>query len=238
MKVSVCPKKHLDTLSTFYMWVPLLSLIQRPEGDDFLSNTSFTILPRKYTIWSLQKQLFWGLHHGMPKFPGQGSNPRHRSNPSRCSDNTRFLAQWATKKLPEAPFVILSFVSPHIPPSFRNICRHTQTWPKRSEILWCALQMVYGVMGMQWHWGPWTWLLCPQHWSLHCLHWHCLMHVAVIFPLVRTAPRTLLGDELANFSFLRRADSSHRKPQGTACRSFISPSEIHPCTLISLHHYK
>ena len=34
--------------------------------------------------------LFW-LHHGVPKFPGQGLNLQHSSNPSYCSDNCWIL---------------------------------------------------------------------------------------------------------------------------------------------------
>ena len=45
---------------------------------------------------------FWGggLHtHGMLKFPGQGLNSHHSSNPSCSSDNAGSLTHWATTRL-------------------------------------------------------------------------------------------------------------------------------------------
>ena len=44
--------------------------------------------------------MFFGCTSGMQKFPGQGSNPRHSSDPSHRSDNTRYLTHWATWELP------------------------------------------------------------------------------------------------------------------------------------------
>ena len=44
---------------------------------------------------------FWGGSHthGIQKFPSQGSNPHHCSNPSYCSDNAGSLTHWATREL-------------------------------------------------------------------------------------------------------------------------------------------
>ena len=42
---------------------------------------------------------FFGHTHGTWKFPGQGLNPIHSSNPSRCSDNNGSLIHWATTEL-------------------------------------------------------------------------------------------------------------------------------------------
>ena len=41
--------------------------------------------------------LFFFFEHLQPKFPGQGSNLSHNSNPSHSSDNTRSLSHWATR---------------------------------------------------------------------------------------------------------------------------------------------
>ena len=49
--------------------------------------------------------LFFGHSHSIWKFLGQGSNPCHSSNPSHCSDTTRFLTHCATKELQD--FIIL-----------------------------------------------------------------------------------------------------------------------------------
>ena len=44
--------------------------------------------PMKMTPWLIYVCVCVYLHtHGMWKFPGQGSNSSHSSNPSRCSDN-------------------------------------------------------------------------------------------------------------------------------------------------------
>ena len=40
----------------------------------------------------------FGIALGMWKFPGQGSNPCHRSNPSHCSDNTGSLTCCTTRE--------------------------------------------------------------------------------------------------------------------------------------------
>ena len=45
---------------------------------------------------------FYSFSFAMPnlwKFPGQGSNPSHSSNPSLCTGNARFLTRWATREL-------------------------------------------------------------------------------------------------------------------------------------------
>ena len=42
---------------------------------------------------------FFGHGHSMWKFPGQGSNPYHISDPSHCSDDTRSLTCCATREL-------------------------------------------------------------------------------------------------------------------------------------------
>ena len=39
----------------------------------------------------IQWRIFFGCAHGMRKFQGQGSNPRHSSNTSYSNDNTRSL---------------------------------------------------------------------------------------------------------------------------------------------------
>ena len=45
--------------------------------------------------------LFWGEHTlSLLKFPGQGLNLCHSSNPSSCNHNTESLAHCATGKLP------------------------------------------------------------------------------------------------------------------------------------------
>ena len=43
---------------------------------------------------------------GRWKFPGQGLNPRHRSDPSHCSDNPGSLTHCTTRELPA--FILLS----------------------------------------------------------------------------------------------------------------------------------
>ena len=44
--------------------------------------------------------VFFGCACGMQKFPGQGSNLHHRTDPScHCSDNTGSLTRWATREL-------------------------------------------------------------------------------------------------------------------------------------------
>ena len=50
----------------------------------------------------------FGHTHSTQKFPGQGSNPRHSSDLSRCSDSTRTFDHKATRELPK----MLVFVSP------------------------------------------------------------------------------------------------------------------------------
>ena len=42
---------------------------------------------------------FGGLASSMQKFPGQGSNLRHSSDPSHCSDNARSFTCSATREL-------------------------------------------------------------------------------------------------------------------------------------------
>ena len=41
----------------------------------------------------------FGHAHGMWKFPDQGLNPQHSSDPNCCSDNARSLTCYATRKL-------------------------------------------------------------------------------------------------------------------------------------------
>ena len=43
--------------------------------------------------------------HGTWKFPDQGSNPHHSSNPSCCKDNAISLTHWATRELPISLFL-------------------------------------------------------------------------------------------------------------------------------------
>ena len=42
--------------------------------------------------------IFFCCTHGMWKFPGQGLNPCHSSDPGHCSDNAGTLTHWATKE--------------------------------------------------------------------------------------------------------------------------------------------
>ena len=52
---------------------------------------------------SLSLSLFFFFFWLCPqKFPGQGSNLCHSSDPSQCSDNARSLTHWATRELPIA----------------------------------------------------------------------------------------------------------------------------------------
>ena len=44
---------------------------------------------------------FFGHICGMWKFPGQGSNPCHSSNPSHCSENARSLTCCTHKRTPQ-----------------------------------------------------------------------------------------------------------------------------------------
>ena len=61
--------------------------------------------PLKYTLFLKKIQLFnilffsFGLAQWMLKFPGQGSDSSHSSDPSHCSDNARSLIHWATREL-------------------------------------------------------------------------------------------------------------------------------------------
>lgn len=49
---------------------------------------------------SVTRLLYFFLLGSMHKFPGQGSNPRHSSNQSHCSDSARSSALWGTRELP------------------------------------------------------------------------------------------------------------------------------------------
>ena len=44
-------------------------------------------------------EFLFGHVLSMRKFPGQGLNLQHSSDPGCCSDNTRFLTHCATKEL-------------------------------------------------------------------------------------------------------------------------------------------
>ena len=48
---------------------------------------------------------FVGHAHGLQKFPDQGLNPHHSSNPRCCSDNTGSLTFCTTRELLRAPFL-------------------------------------------------------------------------------------------------------------------------------------
>ena len=52
---------------------------------------------------------FFGCAHGMWKFPGQGSNPCHSSDPSCCSDNSQILNLLYHKRTPRMRFFGLLF---------------------------------------------------------------------------------------------------------------------------------
>ena len=64
----------------------------------FLPSLFLSFLP---SFLSLSLSFFLSFLFGctccMWKFPGQGSNTCHSSNPSCCSDNARSLAHWVTK---------------------------------------------------------------------------------------------------------------------------------------------
>ena len=55
-------------------------------------------------LWAFFVVCF-GHSCGMWKFPGQGSNPCHSSDPGLCTDNARSLIYYAIREL---PFLILS----------------------------------------------------------------------------------------------------------------------------------
>ena len=46
---------------------------------------------------------FFFLTYSLENFPGQGLNPHHRSDPSRCSDNAGSLTHCTTRELPDLP---------------------------------------------------------------------------------------------------------------------------------------
>ena len=58
----------------------------------------------------------FGCTLGMRKFPRQGWNPRHSSDPSRCIDNARSLTCSATRELhsPTLLFFFFAFLGPHL----------------------------------------------------------------------------------------------------------------------------
>ena len=59
--------------------------------------------------------LFLGYAYSMWKFPGQGLNPRHSSNPSLCNDNARSLTHCIRRELPLFLFFCL-FAFPRATP--------------------------------------------------------------------------------------------------------------------------
>lgn len=65
----------------------------------FNLNISFKSNRITCTIFFFFSFLFSGHTHGVWKFPGQGSNPCHRSNPSCCRDDIRYLIRWTTREL-------------------------------------------------------------------------------------------------------------------------------------------
>ena len=94
----------------------------------------------------------------MWKFPGQGSNVSHNSDPNCCSDNTRFLADCATREICDMPsFGQISFctiLQLYPPPLFflrqtflgRNSCYLTITsW------FFCMKRVFWLLMYVRWN---------------------------------------------------------------------------------------
>ena len=71
---------------------------------------------REFLIFHL---FFFGCAHGKWKFPGQGSNPWHTSNPSHCSDNTGSLTCCTKREL-------LDFIFNNEDDNINNTCKHSK----------------------------------------------------------------------------------------------------------------
>ena len=96
-------RKGEKQITPFYF---LCSMLLFPWGMRIFSTDSDTGLKIGTLFgWSLfiffNLKLFknFGCHCSMWKFPGQGSNLCHSSDPSCCSDNTRSLTYCATREL-------------------------------------------------------------------------------------------------------------------------------------------
>ena len=66
----------------------------------YIAVQSFNWVALAFSMCNFQLYVyFFGHTHNMQKFPGQGSNLSHSSNPSHCSDNNGYLTHWATQEL-------------------------------------------------------------------------------------------------------------------------------------------
>ena len=75
-----------------------------PEGPTCQQQKPRTCQPFKFLFYFIFLIYYFGLAHGMQKFPGQGSNPHHSSHRSHCSNNAESSTCRVTWKLLSQPF--------------------------------------------------------------------------------------------------------------------------------------